>query len=129
MRSTRSLPLFLLSVVGACGPAVQTAAEPVPFDPVGFYDIVATRGTDQREGTLEIERSAAGLEAQAWLTGEPQPAIADSIEIRGTHVVLHTLVGGGDAVTFELDFDDEAFTGVIVVALDTIAVTGQRRHR
>lgn len=100
-----------------------------PFDPTGFYDMVALLGGDERTGTLEIERTATGLAAEAWITGESQPAIADSIEVDGSHVVLHTLVGGGDAVTFDLHFDDDAFTGVILVALDSIDVTGQRRQR
>ena len=130
MRSLPSVSLLLISAAAlACGPSSGAPATPAPVDPTGFYDIVATLGTDERTGTLEIERSADGLEAEAWLTGEPQPAIADSIEVHGSHVVLHTLVGGGDAVRFELDFAAAAFEGIIVVGLDTIAVTGQRRQR
>lgn len=118
-----ALALFVL--VGACAHA--PASQPTPIDPVGFYDFVATLGSDERTGTLEIERTAAGLDAEAWVTGEPNAALADSIAVEGSRVFIRTYVGGGDRVDFDLQFAGDAFTGDIVVGLDSIDVRGQRR--
>ena len=118
--------LLLGAAVAACGAAAGPEA-PAPVDPTGFYDFVASRGGDERTGTLEIERTPAGLDAEAWLTGEPQPALADSVVVDGSSVVLYTLVGGGDEVVFHLDFTGASFDGFIVAALDTIDVRGTRR--
>ena len=116
---------MVLAFAGACAHA--PANPPAPIDPVGVYDFVATMGSDERTGTLEIERTAAGLDAEAWVTGEPNAALADSIAVDGSRVFIRTYIGGGDRVDFDLQFAGDAFTGDIVVGLDSIDVRGQRR--
>ena len=122
-----STALLMSLATAACSSAPSSSDSPAPFDPVGMYDFTATLGSDTREGTLEIVRTAAGLDGEAWLTGEPQPALADSVTVRGSHVVLYMLVGGGDPVNFDIQFAGPAFAGVIVAGMDSIGVTGQRR--
>ena len=114
--------------LGACAAGEPATPAPASFDPVGFYDFTAQLGGDERTGTLEIERTPAGLDAEAWVTAESQPALADSVIVDGRHVVIHALVGGGDPVVFDLNFaDDASFEGHILVALDSIQVSGTRR--
>ena len=128
MRARLNSTLILLSLAAAaCSSATSQSDAPAPIDPVGMYDFTATLGSDTREGTLEIVRTPAGLDGEAWLTGEPEPALADSVTVRGSHVVLYMLVGGGDPVNFDIQFAGPSFTGVIVAGMDSIGVTGQRR--
>ena len=107
------------------GPAPAAVAG---FDPVGMYDFVATMGMDDRTGTLEITRNAeGGLRGEAWLEGEPDPAIIESGAVAGNHVQLIAFVGGGNQVTFELDFEGTGFSGVINAGGQAIEVDGTRR--
>ena len=119
--------LLALALTGCSSSAPPPRAAPEPIDPVGMYDFVAALGTDERTGTLEFERIASGLRAEAWLTGESQPALSDSVVVNGSRVTFRAYVGGGDEVNFDLDFEGAAFRGVIVAGLDTITVRGQRR--
>ena len=125
----RVLVLVAALTAAACGGREPAARpDPEPVDPVGSYDFVATRGSDSRPGTLDIHRTASGLGAEARLVGEPFAAIADSITIYGSRVRIYTLIGGGDPVDFDLDFEGGSFRGVIIAATDTIDVIGQRRE-
>jgi hypothetical protein len=132
--TTRALAASLLLLTAACSRNVEASSEPVPaastaFDPVGLYDFVATMGIETRTGTLEIERNdTGGLRGEAWLEGEPDPAVIESGAVAGNHVQLTAFVGGGNQVTFELDFTGTtAFSGTIVAGGDVINVTGTRR--
>jgi len=134
MRNTiRVLALASVLVASACSRGVQAESEPSPaastaLDPVGMYDFTATMGADSRTGTLEITRGdAGGLRGEAWLEGEPDPAIIESGAVAGNHVQLTAFVEGTNQVTFELDFAGSSFTGVIVAGGEQISVTGSRR--
>ena len=120
--------LLALALAGCSSAPPPPRAPAAPIDPVGMYDFVAALGTDERTGTLEIERTANGLGAEAWLTGESQPALSDSVVVNGSRVTFRAYVGGGDEVNFDLDFEGAVFRGVIVVGLDSISVQGQRRQ-
>ena len=125
-----SLVLLSIAAIG-CGSATAQSAEPpapTPVDPVGMYDFEAKLGADVRTGTLEITRNAeGGLRGEAWLEGEPDPAIIESGAVSGNHVQLTAFVGGGMPVTFELDFAGAGFTGAVTAGDQTIELTGTRR--
>ena len=125
----RSLGVLALGLAALSACAGNPGSDtPAAVDPVGFYDFTATRGGDSRPGTLEITRTAAGLDAEAWLTGEPNPALADSVRVVGSNVAIYTLVGGGDVVDLHLQFvGNRSFSGVIIAGPDTIGIVGQRR--
>ena len=130
--TTRVIAAALLLLSTSCGRNVQAESEPAPtaVDPVGMYDFVATLGAESRTGTLEIRRNdTGGLRGEAWLEGEPDPAIIESGAVTGNHVALYAFVGGGNQITFELDFTGAAFAGTITAGDETIAVTGTRRAR
>ena len=138
-------PMRLMSMVAALALVAcssnEPAAEPAPatpqapaasavtgLDPVGMYDFVATMGIETRTGTLEITRNAeGGLRGEGWLEGESEPAVIESGAVSGQHVQLTAFVGGGNQVTFELDFEGTGFSGVITAGGQTIEVDGTRR--
>ncbi len=127
LRAAPALVALAVGGMAACGGGGPVAT-PAPFDPTGMYDFTARLGTAERKGTLEIARTATGLDAEARVETEPMPALADSIVVDGRHVVIHTLIGGGDEVVFDLHFGEEnSFDGYILVALDSIQVSGTRR--
>ena len=127
------LTLALAVTASACSRNVEADSEPRPaaaatLDPSGLYDFTATFGDETRTGTLQINRNAAGeYSGEAWLEGEPDPAIIDNAVIAGNHVVLNAWVGGTNAIRFELDFAGSAFSGTIHAGDQAVAVTGTRR--
>ena len=126
MRTTILFTAFAAASFAACSGTPAPAA-PAPFDPAGMYDFTATMGSDTRSGTLELERNAAGhMVGEAWLEGEPDPALIESAVIAGSHVDLYAHVGA-NAINFSLDFNGPAFSGIIDAGGDTIQVTGTRR--
>ena len=134
MRKATSLPVLLMVFATACSSAsAQSDSTPAPasaaaFDPTGFYDFEATLGIEVRTGTLEFERNAEGhLVGEAWLEGEGDPAIIESVVVSGNHVDAYAFVNGSTPVTFALDFTGSAFSGTIDAGGQSIAVDGQRR--
>jgi hypothetical protein len=134
MKTMKAIPAVLALALVALGagevqaqaPATDTAAPAV--DPIGTYDFQATLGIEMRTGTLEIERNEAGdLVGEAWLEGEGDPAIIESVVINGLHVDMYAVVNGSMPVTFALDFTGTEFAGTITAGDQTIDVDGQRR--
>ena len=126
MRGSILLTMVAALTLGACSGAAAPAT-PAPFDPAGMYDFTATMGPEERTGTLELERNAAGqLVGEGWLDGEPDPAIIESVVVTGNHVDMYAHVGN-NSITFSLDFVGTAFSGIIDAGGDTIQVTGTRR--
>ena len=127
MKMMRVIPVALAFV--ALGAAdVEAQAPAAAVDPIGTYDFQASLGIEVRTGTLEIERNAEGnLVGEAWLEGEGDPAVIESVVINGNHVDAYAYVNGSMPVTFALDFTGETFAGVITAGDDAIDVDGQRR--
>lgn len=130
---TLTAALVLLTAACSGNAAPESAAAPAPVaaaaatGPAGMYDMIVTRGIEERTGTLEIVQSGAGFTGEGWLDGEADPAVIQSGSRTGNHVTLHAIVGGGNPVTFELDFEGNDFSGTITAGGDVLNVTGTRR--
>ena len=127
MKTMKVVPL-VLGLLALGGTELQAQAPAAAVDPVGMYDFQASMGIEVRTGTLEIERNAEGnLVGEAWLEGEGDPAIIESVVVTGNHVDAYAFVNGSLPVTFALDFTDSTFAGTITAGDQAIAVDGQRR--
>ena len=119
---TLAASIFVLAVPSKGG--AQEAVAPV--DPSGMYDFVAVLGIEARTGTLEVTQTADGWDGEVWLEGEGDPALIESGTVTGNHVVLNAVVGP-NPITFELDFTDDRFTGVVNAGGDVITMEGTKR--